>query len=131
MCDEVRAHPERTRWLAGQARLSGAARVGERILRLAAAEETPSQEPKRSALVTQISAVFEESRRTYGSPRVTAALRQQGIVCNRKRVARLMRKYAPGGETSSSASRENDRQPAWTAGGAEPSEPRFQRRAPE
>jgi putative transposase len=45
------------------------------------------------ALVAQISTVFEESRRTYGSPRVTAALRQQGIVCNRKRVARLMRKH--------------------------------------
>ena len=43
------------------------------------------------ALVTQITAIFEESRGTYGSPRVTAALRQQGIVCNRKRVARLMR----------------------------------------
>lgn len=28
-----------------------------------------------------------------GSPRVTAALRQRGIICNRKRVARLMRKY--------------------------------------
>ena len=27
----------------------------------------------------------------YGSPRVTTALRQQGIVCNRKRVARSMR----------------------------------------
>jgi putative transposase len=45
------------------------------------------------ALVAQISSVFEESRRTYGSPRVTAALRQQGIACNRKRVARLMRKH--------------------------------------
>ncbi|HVU11278.1 MAG TPA: IS3 family transposase, partial [Phototrophicaceae bacterium] len=44
-------------------------------------------------LVMQIISVFEESRRTYGSPRVTAALRQRGIVCNRKRVARLMRKY--------------------------------------
>jgi transposase InsO family protein len=35
--------------------------------------------------------VFADSRGTYGSPRVTAALRQQGVVCNRKRVARLMR----------------------------------------
>jgi hypothetical protein len=37
MCDEVRAHPERTRKRAGQTRLSGAARVGRRVLRLAAA----------------------------------------------------------------------------------------------
>lgn len=39
----------------------------------------------------QIRAVFEASRRTYGSNRVTAALRRQGIHTSRKRVARLMR----------------------------------------
>jgi putative transposase len=44
-------------------------------------------------LVAEISRIFEESRRTYGSPRITAALRQQGIRCNRKRVARLMREH--------------------------------------
>ncbi|MDL1886203.1 transposase [Anaerolineae bacterium CFX8] len=37
--------------------------------------------------------IFEESRATYGSPHVTSALRQRGIVCNRKRVARLMRQH--------------------------------------
>ena len=42
-------------------------------------------------LVEQIRHIFEDSRGTYGSPRVTAALRQRGIICNRKRVARLMR----------------------------------------
>lgn len=42
-------------------------------------------------LVTQIRAVHVASRQTYGCRRVQAALRQQGIVCNRKRVARLMR----------------------------------------
>jgi putative transposase len=36
-------------------------------------------------------AIHAESRGTYGSPRVQAALRQQGVVCTRKRVARLMR----------------------------------------
>ena len=53
----------------------------------------PQRMSDERALVAQISTVFEESRRTYGSPRVTAALRQQGIACNRKRVARLMRKH--------------------------------------
>jgi transposase InsO family protein len=53
----------------------------------------PKSAAEEERLVAQIITVFEESRRTYGSPRVTAALRQQGIVCNRKRVARLMRKY--------------------------------------
>lgn len=42
-------------------------------------------------LVAQIEQVHRDSRQTYGSRRVTAALRQQGMVCNRKRVARLMR----------------------------------------
>lgn len=39
------------------------------------------------ALMQQI----EQSRRTYGRPRVTAQLRQQGHRCNHKRVERLMR----------------------------------------
>lgn len=42
-------------------------------------------------LVEQIRAVHAESRQTYGSRRVQAALRHDGLVCNRKRVARLMR----------------------------------------
>jgi transposase InsO family protein len=44
-------------------------------------------------LVAQIIDIFEHSRGTYGSPRVTAALRQRGVMCNRKRVARLMRQH--------------------------------------
>lgn len=43
------------------------------------------------ALTEQIAHVHQASRRTYGTRRVTAALRQQGWVVNRKRVARLMR----------------------------------------
>jgi putative transposase len=43
-------------------------------------------------LVEHIAHVHHASRQTYGSRRVTAALRQQGMVCNRKRVARLMRR---------------------------------------
>jgi transposase InsO family protein len=52
--------------------------------------QSPSDEAQ---LVEHIRGIFEESRATYGSPRVTAALRQRGIVSNRKRVARLMRQY--------------------------------------
>lgn len=55
--------------------------------------ERPSDQRDEVELVTQISEVFMHSRGTYGSPRVTAALRQRGIVCNRKRVARLMRQH--------------------------------------
>lgn len=44
-----------------------------------------------SALVEHIRRVHGASRHTYGSRRVHAALRQQGIACNHKRVERLMR----------------------------------------
>lgn len=37
--------------------------------------------------------IFEQSRRTYGSPRLRAALRRQGEYCGKNRVARLMRQH--------------------------------------
>lgn len=42
-------------------------------------------------LIRDIRAIHRTSRRTYGSPRITFELHQQGKVCNHKRVARLMR----------------------------------------
>jgi len=42
-------------------------------------------------LTETIRRIHEESRRIYGSPRVYASLRRQGIACGRHRVARLMR----------------------------------------
>lgn len=38
-----------------------------------------------------LAVLFEQSRQSYGSPRLTAALRQSGHACNHKRVERLMR----------------------------------------
>lgn len=46
---------------------------------------------RRAALVEQIRAVHEASRRTYGAPRVRAALLARGVRLNRKTVARIMR----------------------------------------
>jgi putative transposase len=43
------------------------------------------------ALIEKIQAVHNESRRTYGSPRVHASLKAAGYRIGRKRVARLMR----------------------------------------
>lgn len=43
------------------------------------------------ALTEQIRVIHADNRQTYGSPRVHAAVRQQGVRCSRKRVARLMR----------------------------------------
>ncbi len=42
-------------------------------------------------LTVQIARVHEESRRTYGAPRVRAALQARGVRCGSRRVARLMR----------------------------------------
>jgi len=41
-------------------------------------------------LAKQIAVIHEQSRQTYGSPRIVAALRQQGCHQGRNRVARLM-----------------------------------------
>jgi putative transposase len=43
------------------------------------------------ALTALIAKCFEHSRRTYGAPRIQAALRAAGWRCSRKRVARLMK----------------------------------------
>jgi transposase InsO family protein len=45
------------------------------------------------ALLKAIWAVYQAGRGVYGSPRIHAALRQQGMRCSRKRVARLMRQH--------------------------------------
>ena len=42
-------------------------------------------------LLPRIRATFQENRRSYGSPRIHAELREEGIRCGRHRVARLMR----------------------------------------
>jgi transposase InsO family protein len=44
-----------------------------------------------AALVAEIKQVFEQSSKTYGSPRIHAELRARGRRIGRKRIARLMR----------------------------------------
>ncbi len=55
--------------------------------------ERPLSERKQTntRLLLHIRAVYQESRRTYGSRRVYHELRAQGIACSRHRIARLMR----------------------------------------
>lgn len=70
-----------------------------RVLKVSASGYYAWQQRTRTARLTrpddglaaQIHAVFTESGGTYGSPRVTAALRHRGMICNHKRVARIMR----------------------------------------
>ena len=52
------------------------------------------RQTRREELTEKIRAVHEASRRTYGSPRVRAALLHQGVKLNRKTVARIMRDAA-------------------------------------
>jgi transposase InsO family protein len=41
-------------------------------------------------LINMILEAYKVSRGTYGSPRITMALRKQGITCGRNRIVRLM-----------------------------------------
>ena len=46
-----------------------------------------------AALLERIVEIFHQHKQRYGSPRVTKALQQQGLVCGENRVARLMREH--------------------------------------
>nr|WP_323377519.1 IS3 family transposase [Streptomyces sp. RB17] len=48
----------------------------------------------KAALTRRIRKVHAESGRTYGAKRITAELRANGVMVNRKRVERLMRQHA-------------------------------------
>lgn len=41
-------------------------------------------------ILDMIRQIFSESKQRYGSPRITAELNRRGIVCNKKRIARIM-----------------------------------------
>ena len=45
-----------------------------------------------AALIPHIQSIHEETKQTYGSPRMTKALQAKGIDCSENRVARLMQK---------------------------------------
>lgn len=52
----------------------------------------PSQRAQQNEqLLGQIQMVHQQSRQSYGSPKIQQALRQQGICCGRNRIMRLMR----------------------------------------
>lgn len=53
--------------------------------------EPSAADQANQVLKAEIERVFSEKRRCYGSPRVYAELRAQGIDCGIHRVARLMR----------------------------------------
>ena len=52
--------------------------------------QTPRRQ-KDQELIEMIRPIFEQSRQTYGSPRLCAVLRAQGVRIGKNRIARLMR----------------------------------------
>ena len=60
---------------------------------LAARPAAAATAREEDELVAEIRQIHEESRRAYGAPRITAALRRRGRRINRKRVERLMREH--------------------------------------
>ena len=58
---------------------------------LAQADRRATRSVQDDRLVDQIRQIHRDTAGTYGSPRVTAELRAQGVVVNHKRVERLMR----------------------------------------
>lgn len=58
------------------------------------------REEENAVLLTRIRTVFEESRHTYGSPRITAQLNSEGIQCSKNRVARIMRENSIASEVT-------------------------------
>jgi len=56
-----------------------------------AAEECSLRAKANTELVRQIQRLYAEHKGRYGSPRITAVLRQEGVRCGENRVARLMR----------------------------------------
>jgi len=55
------------------------------------AHEPSQREQENANLVIDIREAYENSRQTYGSPRIQAELQAQGKQVNRKRIVRLMR----------------------------------------
>jgi hypothetical protein len=49
------------------------------------------REIENESLVCRIKEIHKNSRKTYGSPRVTDALKDDGVMCSKNRVERLMR----------------------------------------
>lgn len=72
----------------GMARVLGVSRSGYYAWR---ARRVSGRERANQRLLSRIRTIHQESRETYGSPRVYHTLRAAGVRCGRHRVARLMR----------------------------------------
>ena len=73
--------------IAPMCRLLGVTRQGYYAY---AGRPPPTQRPAEVALRAEVARIHEQSRRTYGSPRVHAKLRASGFRVSKKRVERAM-----------------------------------------
>lgn len=64
------------------------------------------------ALRRRITAIYDRSRQTYGSPRIHAELKEEGTAVSRKRIARLMREAGLAGVSRRKSFRTTRRDPA-------------------
>lgn len=62
-------------------------------------------------LVAQIESIYQQSRQTYGSPRIHDKLQDQGVICGENRVSRLMREHGIAAEKKRKFVRTTDRRP--------------------
>ncbi|MEU1028310.1 IS3 family transposase [Streptomyces mirabilis] len=66
---------------------------------MAGREAREARRQADKALPHEITVIHLASRKNYGVPRVTAALRRQGRVVNHKRVTRIMREHRIAGNS--------------------------------
>lgn len=59
--------------------------------------KTSPREQSNQELVEKIQSIHQESRGSYGEPRIRAHLRSQGILCGKARVVRLMKRSGISG----------------------------------
>ncbi len=72
-------------------RVMGVSRSGFYDYLARAGREPARREREDTALLKQITEIFEQSSKRYGSPRIHAELHKRHVVCSSRRVKRLMR----------------------------------------
>ena len=95
-------------------------------------KRTPStREQANQALLALIEAEHQNSRKTYGSPRLHVVLRRQGVVCGHNRVARLMRLHGIVARTRRKYHPVDHPAPARRGPGPQPAQPGLFRLGPQ
>src|SRR5207247_10266248 len=57
------------------------------------------RQAENERLLFEISRAHDQSRKVYGSPRITEELKENGLICSENRIARLMRLHGIAAKT--------------------------------